>query len=44
MGPKLTSRARSERTTAILGVAVGILFGVCLLTGVLSHLIQQPPD
>ncbi|HWD44961.1 MAG TPA: molybdopterin-dependent oxidoreductase [Actinomycetota bacterium] len=43
MGPTFTSPARSERTTAILGVAVGVLFGVCLLTGLLSHLIQQPP-
>jgi DMSO/TMAO reductase YedYZ molybdopterin-dependent catalytic subunit len=43
MGLHFTSPARSERTTAILGVAVGVLFGVCLLTGLLSHLIQQPP-
>jgi DMSO/TMAO reductase YedYZ molybdopterin-dependent catalytic subunit len=43
MGPTFTSPARSERTTALLGVAVGVLFGVCLLTGLLSHLIQQPP-
>jgi hypothetical protein len=38
------SRARSEWTTAVLGIAVGVLFGVCFLTGVVSHLIQQPPD
>jgi DMSO/TMAO reductase YedYZ molybdopterin-dependent catalytic subunit len=43
MGPTFTSPARSERTTAMLGVAVGVLFGVCLVTGLLSHLIQQPP-
>jgi DMSO/TMAO reductase YedYZ molybdopterin-dependent catalytic subunit len=43
MGPRFTSPARSERTTALLGVALGVLFGVCLLTGLLSHLIQQPP-
>ena len=43
MGPTFTSPARGERATAILGVAVGVLFGVCLLTGLLSHLIQQPP-
>jgi DMSO/TMAO reductase YedYZ molybdopterin-dependent catalytic subunit len=43
MGPTFTSPARSERTAALLGVAVGVLFGVCLLTGLLSHLIQQPP-
>jgi DMSO/TMAO reductase YedYZ molybdopterin-dependent catalytic subunit len=44
MGPNFTSPARSERTTATLGVVVGVLFGVCLLTGLLSHLIQQPPS
>jgi hypothetical protein len=43
MGPNFTSPARSERTTAMLGIAVAVLFGVCLLTGLLSHLIQQPP-
>jgi hypothetical protein len=43
MGLKFTSPARSERSTAVLGVALGVLFGVCLLTGLLSHLIQQPP-
>jgi hypothetical protein len=43
MGPSFTSPAKSERTTAVLGVALGLLFGVCLLTGLLSHLIQQPP-
>ena len=43
MGPTFTSPTRSERTTAILGITVGVLFGVCLLTGLLSHLIQQPP-
>jgi hypothetical protein len=43
MGPTFTSPARSERSTALLGVALGVLFGVCLLTGLVSHLIQQPP-
>jgi DMSO/TMAO reductase YedYZ molybdopterin-dependent catalytic subunit len=43
MGPTFTSPARSERATAMLGVALGLLFGICLLTGLLSHLIQQPP-
>jgi DMSO/TMAO reductase YedYZ molybdopterin-dependent catalytic subunit len=43
MRPNFASPARSERTTAVLGIAVGVLFGVCLLTGLLSHLIQQPP-
>jgi hypothetical protein len=43
MGVRFTSPARSERTTAVLGIAVGALFGVCMLTGLLSHLIQHPP-
>jgi DMSO/TMAO reductase YedYZ molybdopterin-dependent catalytic subunit len=43
MGLTFSSPARSEQVTAVLGVAVGVLFGVCLLTGLLSHLIQQPP-
>ena len=32
-----------ERTAAILGLAVGISFTICFLTGLLSHLIQHPP-
>jgi hypothetical protein len=43
MRPKFTSPARSERTTALLGTAVAVLFGVCLVTGLVSHLIQRPP-
>jgi hypothetical protein len=43
MGLRFTSPARGERTTAVLGIAVGALFGVCMLTGLLSHLIQHPP-
>jgi DMSO/TMAO reductase YedYZ molybdopterin-dependent catalytic subunit len=42
--PRFTSTARDERATAVLSVAVGGLFGVCLLTGLLSHLIQHPPS
>ena len=41
--PSFTSRARDERATALLGIAVGVLFGVCLLSGLVSHLIQRPP-
>ncbi|GAB1691020.1 molybdopterin-dependent oxidoreductase [Krasilnikovia sp. M28-CT-15] len=37
------SPLRSTRLTSQLGVALGAAFGVCLLTGVLSHLIQHPP-
>jgi Oxidoreductase molybdopterin binding domain len=37
------SRARSTRLTAQLGPALAIAFGICFLTGLLSHLIQHPP-
>ncbi|MGC5246354.1 molybdopterin-dependent oxidoreductase [Gordonia sp. DT219] len=30
-------------TTVRVGLALGIAFGVCFVTGVLSHLIQHPP-
>lgn len=36
------SPLRSERTAAILGMAVGITFGVCFVTGLISHYIQNP--
>ncbi len=38
-----TSRLHDERVAARLGVALGISFSVCFLTGLLSHAIQQPP-
>ena len=38
-----TEGARSERSAALLGAALGVAFTVCFLTGVLSHLIQDPP-
>lgn len=28
----------------LLGVAVGVLLGICFVTGVTSHLIQHPPS
>ncbi|MEV6489760.1 molybdopterin-dependent oxidoreductase [Actinoplanes sp. NPDC051633] len=37
------SRARSARLTSQLGVALAVSFGICMLTGVLSHFIQHPP-
>jgi DMSO/TMAO reductase YedYZ molybdopterin-dependent catalytic subunit len=39
-----TSTLRDERTAALLGLALGISFTVCFVTGVLSHLIQDPPS
>ncbi len=38
-----TSPARSERTAAILGLALGVSFTVCFATGMYSHLAQHPP-
>jgi hypothetical protein len=51
-GPATTSgvsgRYRSPlhdpRLAASLGTALGIAFAVCFATGILSHLIQQPPS
>lgn len=37
------SALHDERTAAILGIALGVAFGLCFVTGVISHLIQQPP-
>ena len=34
---------RSERVAAILGIALGLSFTVCFVTGVFSHLAQHPP-
>ena len=33
----------SERNAAWLGICLGVAFGVCFLTGLVSHLIQHPP-
>ncbi|WP_433364880.1 molybdopterin-dependent oxidoreductase [Actinoplanes sp. CA-142083] len=37
------SPLRSARLTSLVGVALGIAFAVCFLTGLLSHYIQHPP-
>ena len=34
----------SERTAAILGIALGVSFSVCFLTGLYSHFAQNPPS
>jgi hypothetical protein len=36
------SALRDERLAAWLGAALGVLFGVCFLTGLFSHLHQNP--
>ena len=35
--------AHDDRTAAVLGIALGVSFTVCFLTGLYSHLLQQPP-
>jgi len=37
-----TSALRDERVAAFLGAALGILFSICFLTGLYSHLQQNP--
>ncbi|MEX0833127.1 MAG: molybdopterin-dependent oxidoreductase [Actinomycetota bacterium] len=39
-----TSEVRTRRAGAVLGLALGVTFTVCFVTGVLSHLIQNPPS
>lgn len=43
-GPGTDSPLRTDRMAAGLGVALGACFTVCLATGMLSHLIQDPPS
>lgn len=38
------SSVRTERAAATLGVALGAMFAICFITGLLSHLIQDPPS
>jgi DMSO/TMAO reductase YedYZ molybdopterin-dependent catalytic subunit len=35
--------ARGERTAAVLGLALGVSFTICFVTGLYSHLLQDPP-
>jgi DMSO/TMAO reductase YedYZ molybdopterin-dependent catalytic subunit len=47
--PRFSSPLREEvtpgnRSAAILGIALGVGFAICFVTGVLSHLIQDPPS
>lgn len=37
------SPLHSERVAARLGLALGVAFTVCFLTGLVSHFMQQPP-
>ena len=38
------SPLHSVRVASILGIALGVTFTVCFVTGFLSHLIQHPPS
>jgi hypothetical protein len=40
---RFASRVRSPWLTSRLGLALGISFGVCFVTGLLSHTMQHPP-
>ncbi|BEL06707.1 molybdopterin-dependent oxidoreductase [Actinoplanes sichuanensis] len=37
------STLRSHRLTSLLGIALGVAFGICFLTGLVSHFLQHPP-
>jgi len=41
---RFTSPLHETRIAAILGIALGVSFTICFLTGLLSHLIQHPPS
>ncbi|MBL7498966.1 molybdopterin-dependent oxidoreductase [Frankia sp. CNm7] len=38
------SRLHDPRVAALLGIWLGIAFGVCFLTGLVSHFMQHPPS
>lgn len=40
----LRSPLHDTRTAAILGIALGVAFTVCFVTGLYSHLLQRPPS
>ncbi len=39
-----SSPLHSTRTAALLGIALGVSFSVCFLTGLISHAHQHPPS
>jgi DMSO/TMAO reductase YedYZ molybdopterin-dependent catalytic subunit len=41
---RFTSPLHDTRIAAILGIALGVSFSICFVTGRLSHLIQHPPS
>jgi len=40
---RFASPLRTERSAAWLGLWLGVAFGICFLTGLISHGIQRPP-
>lgn len=34
----------SEKVAALLGISLGVTFGICFVTGLISHSIQRPPS
>jgi DMSO/TMAO reductase YedYZ molybdopterin-dependent catalytic subunit len=41
---QFTAAAHDERVTSKIGLALAITFTTCFVTGLLSHLIQHPPE
>jgi len=40
----LEQPAHDERTAALLGIALGVCFTLCFVTGLVSHTLQHPPQ
>lgn len=40
--PATPSRLHDQRTAALLGIGLGVTFSVCFVTGLISHLLQNP--
>jgi DMSO/TMAO reductase YedYZ molybdopterin-dependent catalytic subunit len=40
MSGRVSSPVHHERTAALLGISLGVAFGVCMITGLLSHAAQ----
>jgi hypothetical protein len=41
---RFTSPLHETRIAAILGIALGVSFTICFVTGLISHLVQHPPS
>jgi DMSO/TMAO reductase YedYZ molybdopterin-dependent catalytic subunit len=41
---RFTSKLHETRLAAILGIALGVSFTMCFVTGLISHLVQHPPS